>query len=151
VATDRSCSRLIGPVSKVAFQVILDTNFLAVPAQFGVDIFSETERVLERRVEFVLLESTVKEIELKGGLGAGKTDRYVFRIAKDLIQRCKVVKVPESPTVMPVDDQLLEYAILVKGALATNDRELRRKAREHRIPVLLLRGKKRVVLEGSVF
>jgi len=134
----------------VAFQVILDTNFLAVPAQFGVDIFSETERVLERRVEFVLLESTVKEIEVKGGLGAGKTKAHVFRIAKDLIQRCKVVKVPESLTAMPVDDQLLEYAISIKGVLATNDRELRMKARERGIPVLLLRGKKRVVLEGSV-
>jgi len=142
---------LTGPVSKVAFQVILDTNFLAVPAQFGVDIFSEIERVLERRVEFVLLESTVKEIELKGGLGAGKTDAKVFRIAKDFIQRCIVVKVPDALTVMPVDDQLLEYAILVKGALATNDRELRTRARERRVPVLLLRGKKRVVLEGSVF
>ena len=138
-------------MSKVAFQVILDTNFLAVPAQFGVDIFSETERVIERRVEFVLLESTVKEIELKGGLGAGRTEMYIFRIAKDLIQRCKVVKVPESLAAMSVDDQLLEYAISVKGALATNDRELRMKARERGIPVLLLRGKKRVVLEGSVF
>ncbi len=137
-------------MSKVAFQVILDTNFLAVPAQFGVDIFSETERVIERRVEFVLLESTVKEIELKGGLGAGKTETHVFRIAKDLIQRCRVVKVPESLAAMPVDDQLLEYAISVKGALATNDKELRMKARERGIPVLLLRGKKRVVLEGSV-
>ena len=150
MAIDRSCSRLIGFVSKVAFQVILDTNFLAVPAQFGVDIFSETERVLERRVEFVLLESTVKEIEVKGGFGAGKTEARVFRIAKELIQRCKVVKVPESLAAMPVDDQLLEYAISIKGALATNDRELRMKARERGIPVLLLRGKKRVVLEGSV-
>ncbi|MCK4484004.1 MAG: hypothetical protein KAU89_04220, partial [Candidatus Thorarchaeota archaeon] len=41
--------------------------------------------------------------------------------------------------------------ISVKGALATNDKELRMKARERGIPVLLLRGKKRVVLEGSVF
>ena len=138
-------------MSKVSFQVILDTNFLAVPAQFGVDIFSEIERVLERRVEFVLLESTVREIDLKGGLGAGKTDAKVFRIAKDLIQRCTVVKVPEASTAMPVDDQLLEYAISVKGALATNDRELRMRARKRKVPVLLLRGKKRVALEGSVF
>jgi len=142
---------LIGPVSKVTFQVILDTNFLAVPAQFGVDIFSEIERVVERRVEFVLLESTVKEIELKGGLSAGKTEAKVFRIARELIQRCTVVKVPESLAAMPVDDQLLEYAVSVKGALATNDRELRMRARERRVPVLLLRGKKRVALEGSVF
>jgi hypothetical protein len=135
----------------VTFQVILDTNFLAVPAQFGVDIFSEIERVVERRVEFVLLESTVKEIELKGGLSAGKTEAKVFRIARELIQRCTVVKVPESLAAMAVDDQLLEYAVSVKGALATNDRELRMRARERRVPVLLLRGKKRVALEGSVF
>ena len=142
---------MIGPVSKVTFQVILDTNFLAVPAQFGVDIFSEIERVVERRVEFVLLESTVKEIELKGGLSAGKTEAKVFRIARELIQRCTVVKVPESLAAMAVDDQLLEYAVSVKGALATNDRELRMRARKRRVPVLLLRGKKRVALEGSVF
>ncbi|MHA1587922.1 MAG: type II toxin-antitoxin system VapC family toxin [Candidatus Thorarchaeota archaeon] len=135
----------------MTFQVILDTNFLAVPAQFGVDIFSEIERVVERRVEFVLLESTVKEIELKGGPSAGKTEAKVFRIAKELIQRCTVVKVPESLAAMPVDDQLLEYAVSAKGALATNDRELRMRARKRRVPVLLLRGKKRVALEGSVF
>ena len=62
-----------------------------------------------------------------------------------------MVKVPESLAAMPVDDQLLEYAVSVKGALATNDRELRMRARERRVPVLLLRGKKRVALEGSVF
>jgi len=51
---------------------------------------------------------------------------------------------------LPVDDQLLEYTISVKGVLATNDRELRARARNRRISVLIMRGKKKLELVGTV-
>jgi rRNA-processing protein FCF1 len=121
--------------------VILDTNFIAIPADFGVDIFSEAEIILERKVKFILLQSVVQEIEAKG-------NQKKFRITKALFERCTIEKVNESLSKLSVDDQLLEYTIATKGVLATNDRELRRKARKRGVPVLFLRGKKRLVLEG---
>ncbi len=45
--------------------VVLDTNILTVPAQFSVDIFAESERVVERRIEFVVLKSVIQELEGK--------------------------------------------------------------------------------------
>ena len=137
------------PVKTMPVLVILDTNFLTVPGQFGVDIFSEAERVLERRLEFVLLDSVLDEITTKLER-ATKTEVRMFRIALDLAERCTLVKVDASTKAKPVDDQLLEYTKSVGGVLATNDRELREKAKSLGVPVLILRGKNHLELKGSV-
>jgi rRNA-processing protein FCF1 len=137
-------------VRTLPLRVILDTNFLTIPAQFGVDVFSEAERVLERSVEFILLESVVDEIKAKLEK-SGKTESRMFRIALDLTERCKVVEIEQSMKDSLVDDQLLEYAVSVGGILATNDRELRERAADRGVPVLILRGKKHLELQGSIF
>jgi len=129
--------------------VIVDTNFLTVPAQFGVDIFSEAERVLERGVEFVLLDSVLDEIKSKLER-ANRTEARILRVALDLGRRCTLVSVNLSMKEIPVDDQLLEHTKSVGGVLATNDRELRERAISQGIPVLLLKGRKYLGLEGTV-
>jgi rRNA-processing protein FCF1 len=135
-------------VSQLPLPIILDTNFIVVPADFSVDIFLEAETLLERQLEFILLPSVVQEIESKAS--QTKAHHKKFGIAKALFERCSIVKVNESLSELAVDDQLLEHAIASNGILATNDRELRRRARAKGVPVLFLRGKKRLVLEGSV-
>lgn len=137
-------------MSMLPIEVILDTNFITIPAQFRVDIFSEAQRILEKRLEFVLLVSVVEEINTRFTEAESKSERRKFKIAKDLIDRCKIIDVTEGGKLTPVDDQLLDYAASVNGVLATNDKELRRKAHERRIPVLVLRGKKHLMLEGIV-
>ena len=130
--------------------VILDTNFLIVPAKFGVDIFSEAEKLLERRVEFILLRSVLNEIRAKFER-AGKSEKRLFKVALDLTERCRIVEVDEFMKNSVVDDQLLEYSLSVKGVLATNDRELRERASMRGIPVLMLRRKKHLELKGTIF
>ncbi len=137
-------------MKNVPLIVVIDTNFLTVPAQFGIDIFSEAERILERRLEYVLLSTAESELNQKLEMAPTTTEKRKFLIAKELIDRCRVVKVDETIGKLPVDDQLLEYTISVKGVLATNDRELRARARNRRIPVLIMRGKKKLELVGTV-
>jgi rRNA-processing protein FCF1 len=130
--------------------VILDTNFLTIPAQFGVDVFSETEKLLKKRVEFVILDSVMAEIKLNFER-AGRAESRLFKVALDLTERCRVVEVDPQFRECEVDDQLLEYAVAVNGVLATNDRELRNKAIERGVPVLLLRSRKHLELRGTIF
>jgi rRNA-processing protein FCF1 len=137
-------------VRTLPLYVILDTNFLTIPAQFGIDVFSEAEKVLERRIEFILLESVVNEIKTKLER-SGKTESRMFKVALDLIERCRIVEIDQSMRAWSVDDQLLEYTISVKGVLATNDRELRQRAAKRGVPVLFLRGRKHLELKGSIF
>jgi len=127
--------------------VLLDTNILTVPAQFGVDIFSEAERVLERNVEFVVLDAVVMELERNLKATTGKEERW-FKIALDLVGRCRIVKSPDEPQSIPVDDRILEYAKSSKGVIATNDKLLKERAISQGTPVLYLRGKKRLQLMG---
>ena len=129
--------------------VVLDTNILTVPAQFGVDIFTETERVIERNIEFIVLESVVKELERKLE-AAVRTERFKFRTALDFVERCTVVELDDVSRIKPVDDQVLEYACSVSGVVATNDKELRERSLAQGVPVLFLRGKKRLELQGSI-
>ncbi|MCK5152139.1 MAG: nucleotide-binding protein [Candidatus Thorarchaeota archaeon] len=130
--------------------VVIDTNFLLVPAQFVVDIFTEAERVLERNLDFVLLSSTLDELEQKLQAATNKTEIRHFKIAKELAKRCRIVESDEESMKTPVDDQVLAYAQSVKGVLATNDKELRVRARSNGVPVLILRGMKYLVVEGYV-
>jgi rRNA-processing protein FCF1 len=133
-------------VSKLVVPVVVDANFMTVPAQFGVDVFAEAERVLEQRIEFIMLSSVLIEIEAISEGSKSLTEKRAFSIARSLADRCKQVESIHPQ--LPVDDQLLEYTISVNGVLATNDRTLRTNAKKKGVPVLYLRGKKRLVLEG---
>ena len=113
-------------------------------------MFSEAERVLERNIEFIVLESVLSEIKAKFER-AKKTESRKFKIALDLVERCRVVELDHSLKDTTVDDQLLEYTVSVSGVLATNDRDLRDKASKRGIPVLMLRGKKHLELKGTIF
>jgi len=136
-------------VLKLPLFVVLDTNILTVPAQFGVDVFAETERILERNIKFVVLTSVIKELERNHDI-AVRTEKIKFRIALDLVERCTVVELDEQIKSKPVDDQVLEYAFSRNGVIATNDRQLRERALARGVPVLFLRGKKRLELQGTV-
>ncbi len=133
----------------MALLVVLDTNFLTIPAQFGVDIFSETEALLEQRVRFLVLESVVNEI--KSQISSSSRRRAsIFRVAQDLLRRCEIVHMAPTLAHLSVDEQLLEYAAATGALLATNDQELRERARAKGIPVLTLRDRSRLFLDGNV-
>ena len=129
--------------------VVLDTNILTVPAQFSVDIFSESERVVERRIEFIVLKSVIQELERKLE-DAVRTEKYKFRTALDFVERCTIIGLDKVTSAKPVDDQVLEYALSVNGVVATNDKALREKSLKQGVPVLFMRGKKRLELQGTI-
>jgi len=132
----------------VPVTVVIDTNFIVVPAQFGIDIFTQAEAVLERSVRFEILSSVVSEIETLSEK-ASATERRWFRIAKDFIDRCQVIEYESTMQGLSVDDEVLEYLTGTGHILATNDKELKKRARDRGISVLMLRGKKRLMLEGA--
>ena len=129
--------------------VVLDTNMLTVPAQFGLDIFEEAERELERNVDFVVIEPVVWELEKKLEQLSGAV-RQRFKVAMDLLKRCTIKKVSNSVTSLPVDQQILVFTKSINGVIATNDKGLIDQAIAEGVPVLFLRGKKRLRLRGTI-
>ena len=70
-------------------------------------------------------------------------------LALQLAQRCRIVQVKRGADETP-DDVIVRIAQKLKCHVATNDRALRKKLRIRGIPVIFLRGKTRLALEGAL-
>jgi rRNA-processing protein FCF1 len=132
----------------VALKVILDSNFLFVPAKFQLDIFEELAKLLNQRFEPVLLSSIYQELQTMAEKGAPSRRKQAL-LALKLAEKCRRIDVEKSGEESN-DDVILRTATLWKSPVATNDRELRNKLRTRNIPVIYLRGKSRLELEGAL-
>ena len=126
-------------------EVVIDTNFFMVPFQFNVDIITELEKVLP---SYKLTTPSFVINELKGlkRNNKGKT-RLNANLALKLANSSKVeikdISLLENET---VDDALLR----VSEVLATNDIELKNRAKDKGITVAYLRQKKYIAVEGKI-
>jgi rRNA-processing protein FCF1 len=142
----RRCSLSVSKEEK--FRVVLDANFLFIPSQFQVDIFEELANLLNRRFEPVVLSSTLRELR---GLSESDSpkERKQALLALKLTESCQVVPV-EKGSGESYDDVIVRVASEWRVPVATNDRELRKRLRSLGLPVIFLRQKRRLMLEGAV-
>ncbi|MBQ6099197.1 MAG: twitching motility protein PilT [Methanobrevibacter sp.] len=126
-------------------EVVIDTNFFMVPFQFNVDIITELEKLLP---SYKLTTPSFVINELKGlkRNTKGKT-RLNANLALKLANSSKIeikdISLLENET---VDDALLR----VSEVLATNDIELKNRAKDRGITVAYLRQKKYIAVEGKI-
>ena len=132
----------------MTLKVILDSNFLLIPAQFKIDVFESMMSLLNQRHEPTILSTTLHELQTIGQKGPPKL-RKQAQIALKLAEKCRIVKVEKSRDETN-DDVIIRIAAEWRSPVATNDRELRKRLRDRNIPVIFLRGKSRLELEGAL-
>jgi len=127
--------------------VIIDTNFLLIPAQFKVDIFDEIGRILESQYELFIIDKTVDElnniIEKQGG-----KDKAAAKMALQLLERYPItyLKTPETERHLNVDKLILKRVKGDKFIVATQDMALKRDLRRNNAQLIVLRQKKFLML-----
>jgi len=126
-------------------KVILDSNFLMIPFQFNLDIFQEIEYLLQKKVDFVVPSAVKNEltgISSRGGEGAPEAS-----LALQLASRCRVVEVTldQGET---VDDAIVKASQKLGAVVATTDIELKKRLRNINVPVVYLREKSKLEVEG---
>lgn len=140
--------------------VILDSNFILLPFQFKIDYFSEIRQLIEGKLTIIIYRQVLDELEAKRRKEP-KTANFVRLLNSGLlyleknktnfnIEYMEEVKEETETT----DDFLLRKSLeLKKGGnyifLATNDSELRKKARESGLNVVYLRQRKYLSLERA--
>ena len=116
-----------------------------IPFQFRVDIISELKRIAPNG-EFIIPSFVIDELEMIKRKSKGK-DRIAARIALRLAKRgpFKIINITlrEGES---VDDALIRLSDI----LCTNDKELRKKARRKGVPVIYLRQKKYLAINGYI-
>ena len=126
-------------------EVVIDTNFFMVPFQFNVDVITELENTLP---SYKLTTPSFVINELKGLIRNNKgkirlNANLALKLANSSKIEIKDISLLENET---VDDALLR----VSEVLATNDIELKNRAKDKGITVAYLRQKKYIAVEGKI-
>lgn len=121
-------------------RIILDTNFLLIPATLGVDIFLELQRISDFAYELCVMEGTLVELETisaqkgKNGVAAKVTLALLKSQHLNIIPNAK----------RHVDDEIV--AICNENVVvATQDAALRARAKAKGARVIVLRQKAHLI------
>jgi len=128
-------------------KVILDSNFLFIPSQFQVDIFEELSKLLNQRFDPIILSPTRMELLKKAKRSSPKMRKRAC-LALELAEKCRLVDVEQYGEETP-DDVIVRVAAEWKCPVATNDRMVRKRLRNISVPVISLRQKSRLEMEGE--
>jgi len=136
------------PAENRVVRVILDSNALFAPLQFKIDVSSELERLLKRKFELVLLSAVKRELLTLTAKGSPSMRRNA-ECALRLAEKYRYVEVEESVSGL-TDDVIVEVAAAWKAVVFTNDRQLRRRLRDISVPVIYVRQKSRLEIDGMI-
>lgn len=123
-------------------KILLDTNFIMIPAKFKVDIYSEIQRIMAEPYELYILDKSIEELDsiIKTQKGREKASA---RLAKAILDNIKP-KVLKTTSKAYVDKVILG----LKGfIIATQDKDLRLKLKRKGIKTIILRKKQHLVLD----
>ncbi len=125
-------------------KIILDTNFLLIPAQFKVDIFSEIDRIADFRYELLIFDKTIDE--LKNIIEKQKTrHKEAAKIAVQLIKN-KKISIIKTDKKTDVDSLILDFVDKNTNdkniIVATQDKILKDKLKRKGLKTIILKNKK---------
>ena len=117
-------------------EVVIDTNFFMVPFQFNVDIIDELEKALP---SYKLTTPIFVINELKG---LKRNNKGKIRLNADLALKLANSSNIEIKDISLENNETVDDALLrVSEVLATNDIELKKRARKKGITVAYIRQK----------
>ena len=126
-------------------EVVIDTNFFMVPFQFNVDIITELEKVLP---SYKLTTPSFVINELKG---LKKNNKGKIRLNANLALKLANSSKIEIKDISLLENETVDDALLrVSEVLATNDIELKNRAKDKGITVAYLRQKRYIAVEGKI-
>ena len=126
-------------------EVVIDTNFFMVPFQFNVDIIDELEKALP---SYKLTTPIFVINELKG---LKRNNKGKIRLNADLALKLANSSNIEIKDISLENNETVDDALLrASEVLATNDIELKKRARKKGITVAYLRQKKYIAIDGKI-
>ena len=123
-------------------QIILDTNFLLIPAQFKVDIYSEIEKLADFRYKLHILDKSITELNKIAQEQKGKVKRDVKLVLSMIEQKIRDGEISIINT--SDDDRLVDDIIvsLESYIVATQDIGLQKRLKAKKVRIISMRQKK---------
>jgi len=121
-------------------KILLDTNFLLIPAQFKIDIFSEIDKLMLEKYQLFALDKVIEELKsIQKNSKQSLKNRNAAKLALQLV-KAKKVNIIKTKEDKPVDDIITA----LKGyIIATQDIALKRRVNAK---IITLRAKKKLII-----
>ena len=126
-------------------RIIIDTNFLLIPIQFKVDIFTEIDRICHFNYELSIFEKSIEELKDIIREQSGKSKKaaqFALKLVK--LKNIKMIKSNQGYV-----DSLILKNINKNTIIATQDIKLKKELIERGASVIILRQKKYLQLIGK--
>jgi uncharacterized protein len=126
-------------------KIILDTNFLLIPGQFKIDIFSNMHTLLNFPYELCIFRETLGE--LKKIADGNKKDKTNAKIALELIKQKNLKSLENSSNeISTYLDEIILNNVSDQDIICTQDLALKRllKAKYKKIRIITLKSKKHI-------
>jgi len=122
-------------------ELVMDTNFMLIPFQFKINIFTELEYIVGEPITLTLSLKVFRELRaLSKRVGkAGAAARFALKL---LEARKQLITPIDSK--LPVDDWVFEYSLANRAIVCTNDRVLRRRLKEKKLKVIGLKTRSKL-------
>jgi len=133
---------------KQPVKIIIDSNALFAPLQLKIDIFAELERVLNRNFEIVLLSPVKRELEMLAQKSSSKRGKDAA-FALSLSEKLTYVNISEKKKEL-TDDAIVRVSKAWNAPVFTNDKKLKKKLRDISVPVIYVREKSRLEIDGLI-
>ena len=140
--------------------VIIDANFILLPFQFKIHYLEEIEQKLQRKVQFIVFKQIIDELEAKK-IREKNASKFLLLLNSGLSYLDKykeMYSLLHDPSIKDhgetSDSFLLRKCIELKNEdhliyLATNDKELKKKAKQLRVNIIFVRQKKMISIERA--
>jgi uncharacterized protein len=129
-------------------RIILDTNFLLIPGQFNVDIFSELRRLCDFAYTLAVVPETITELEriITSRKSSGK-DKAAARLGQQMLRKFKVRILSDDRKVFKRADEAILYLSDTATLVATQDKLLKKQLATKGVRRIILRQKRHLALE----
>jgi rRNA-processing protein FCF1 len=130
-------------------KIIMDSNALFTPLELKIDVFEELQSLLNRNIEYVVIHPVKIELELLANKEPAKLRRQANFALRLVVEKCKIVQVDFSDKIT-TDEAIVKIAKKWNTPVFTNDRQLRKRLRDISLPVIYVRQKSRLEIDGLV-
>ncbi|MBI4140921.1 hypothetical protein HY485_03740 [Candidatus Woesearchaeota archaeon] len=123
--------------------ILLDTSFLIACAEFKIDYLSEFERIFTTQYVVSAPDIVIKELKTLCAKGTAR-QKQASKLAQTILER-KNINVTKTTEAKTADQAILSIANK-DTVVATIDAELKQMLKKKRIPLIVVRQKKYLII-----
>jgi hypothetical protein len=124
-------------------KILLDTNFLLIPLQFKIDIFSEIDRIMLEKYKLYTLDKIIDELKsIQENPEQSRKNKKAAKLALQLM-KAKKIDILKTKKDKPADNIIADLKDYI---IATQDIALKRRLKAKKIRIITLRAKKKLIM-----